>query len=95
MLLYTHKEVYFLRGTHPVGTIHFCNECREDFIPGMGYYRCDVQTCEYDLCVRCYRINVCKKAKNMGINCLIGHPAKHFAPTAIKRRMVRSKGIVL
>ena len=30
-----------------------CNICRNRIPPVIGYFRCEYDTCDYDICVRC------------------------------------------
>ena len=41
------------RGYMDPGVQLKCAMCKNEFACGIGYFRCESQNCDYDLCVRC------------------------------------------
>lgn len=46
-----------------------CDRCDKEFKPSQGYYRCEIETCNYDFCFDCG-----KSGLNSAVLCSRGHP---------------------
>jgi len=62
-----------------------CNGCKNQFKPSIGYFRCDSETCDYDLCARCGILNQ-NLVTDGSLCCPENHPVQLYAPGATKQR---------